>query len=173
MKSKTLEHITKKRVHALKEIHFIDTSVLIGAVKSVLDNRATPEFRYLGRLKSGRYLAIITPVVYGETFFILWRDAEKGREWEVLRVLSELIDDDNICPFFPRGVSAYISCLEKVSGVERRCGMTDARIAAEGIAAKEFMSADSAFEKCRFFLISADRGQSTEYLEVKLAEDVE
>lgn len=174
MKSKTLEQLEKRRYHKYKEVHILDTSVVVGAIKAMVDGKKDPDptLRYFAKVKNGVYLAFVTPVMLGEAFFVLRRDIEPSVLGDAMGRLMELLDNEHIRPFFPDSLSGLMAGFDKVKVVEDRCSTTDARIAAEGIALKDRARKTAEIERLNCFLVSTERKQGTEYLKVKLVTEL-
>lgn len=168
MKPKTRERVSRRRIHEYKEVHVLDTSVIVAALKAMVSGKTDPALKYFAKVKSGKYLVFVTPIVYGESFFVVLRDSEPNMLAQALERLGELLTTENLQPFFPEGTAALSSYLSTVSGVETRCGTTDARIVVEGMLVQDFIKATAETGHLNCFLASMEEKQSTDQLKVRL-----
>ncbi len=162
-------------MHGYEEVHILDTSVIIGAIKATVDRKRNKSLYYFNKVKNtGKYLTYVPPTALSEAFCVIWQEFEPSALDEAMGQLVEILTtNEHIQPFFTHEIPALLSCLEKVKELEVWCGANDAQIVAEGMLLKERLLKDPDFERLNCFLISSDRKQRTGYLDVKRVDDVE
>lgn len=173
MDEKTRDRIYRRQIHGYEEAHVWDTSIIVAILKSMSAGRSDPALKYLAKVKDGKYRVYVTPIVYGEAFFVVFRDSEPGMRGIALERLAELFSTENAFPFFPEDLSALSGYFSEVLDVEKRCGTTDARIVAEALAVQDLLKEDPATCRLKCRLISAEKTQCTKRLETRTAEELD
>ena len=112
-----------------KEIHFIDTSVLVGSIKP--DQQESLIEKYLSKVRNGIYKVYVSHLVLGETLSIIFRDIEKFDERYY--AISKLISLQGVFSVFVPKIQSYIGVLPEIASLESRCSSTDVRIICEAI----------------------------------------